>query len=161
MSVGAPEGCTLAATSALSERIAADVRKLPGVTDTLTTIGGGLQQQVNSASIYAKLTAIEARKVTQQELMLKARSEVLGKYLKEFPDQLRTSVQPVAAISGGGNRNSDIQYVIGGPDLDKLTKYSEDFLQKMKTIPGVVDVDSTLIVGKPELRVVIDRARAG
>jgi len=31
---------------------------------------------------------------------------------------------------------------------------------KMKTIPDVVDVDSTLITGKPELRVVIDRARA-
>jgi HAE1 family hydrophobic/amphiphilic exporter-1 len=161
VSVRAPEGYTLAATSALSERIAADVRKLPGVTDTLTTIGAGLQQQVNVASIYVKMTPIEVRKVTQQDLMLKARSEVLGKYLKEFPDQLRTSVQPVAAISGGGNRNSDIQYVIGGPDLDKLTKYSEDLLKKMKTIPDVVDVDSTLIVGKPELRVVIDRARAG
>ena len=30
----------------------------------------------------------------------------------------------------------------------------------MKTIPDVVDADSTLITGKPELRVVIDRARA-
>ena len=30
----------------------------------------------------------------------------------------------------------------------------------MKTLPDVVDVDSTLVTGKPELRVVIDRARA-
>ena len=156
----APEGYTLAATSALAEHIAADVRKLPGVTDTLTTIGGGQQQQVNTASIYAKLSPIEERKASQIDLMVRARSEVLGKYLKQYPDQLRTSVQPVAAISGGGNRNSDIQYVIGGPDLDKLTQYSADLLKKMKTIPEVVDVDSTLIVGKPELRVVIDRARA-
>ncbi len=80
--------------------------------------------------------------------------------MKEFPGQLRTSVQQVAAISGGGFRNADIQYVIGGPDLDKLTKYSEALLEKMKTIPDVVDADSTLVTGKPELRVVIDRARA-
>ncbi len=160
ISVRAPEGYTLGATSALAERIAEDLRKLPAVTDTLTTIGAGLQQQVNVASIYVKMTPIEARKVTQQELMLRARSEVLGKYLKQYPDQLRTSVQQVAVISGGGNRNSDIQYVVGGPDLDKLTNYSEDLLKKMKTISDVVDVDSTLIVGKPELRVVIDRARA-
>src|SRR5438094_3298061 len=92
--------------------------------------------------------------------MLRARSEIVGKYLKEFPDQLRTSVNPVAAISGGGFRNSDIQFVIGGPDLDKLTKYSDALLAKLKTIPDVVDADSTLISGKPELRVVIDRARA-
>ena len=80
--------------------------------------------------------------------------------MKEFPGQLRTSVQQVAAISGGGFRNADIQYVISGPDLDKLTKYSDEMLAKMKTIPDVVDADSTLVTGKPELRVVIDRARA-
>jgi HAE1 family hydrophobic/amphiphilic exporter-1 len=160
ISVRAPEGYTLAATSALADHIASDVRGLPGVTDTLTTIGGGQQQQVNTASVYVKLTPIEERSVNQTDLMVRARSEVLGKYLKQYPDQLRTSVQPVAAISGGGNRNSDIQYVIGGPDLDKLTQYSSELLKKMKTITEVVDVDSTLIVGKPELRVVIDRARA-
>ncbi len=160
VNVRAPEGYTLAATSALSERIAADVRKLPGVTDTLITIGAGQQQQVNLASIYVKLTPIEDRNETQDSLMMRARSEVLGKYLKQYPDQLRTSVNQVAAISGGGNRNTDIQYVIGGPDLDKLAKYTDDLLKKMRTIPKVVDVDSTLIFGKPELRVVIDRARA-
>ena len=160
INVRAPEGYTLAATSALSEHIAEDVRKLPGVTDTLTTIGAGQQQQVNVASLYVKLTPIGERKETQNALMLRARSEVLGKYLKQYPDQLRTSVNPVAAISGGGNRNADIQYVIGGPDLDKLSKYTDDLLKKMKTLPELVDVDSTLILGKPELQVVIDRARA-
>src|SRR5882672_2690418 len=161
INVRAPEGSTLAATSVLAERISADVRKLPGVTDTLTTIGGGAQEQVNVASIYVKLQPLEERSVSQGDLMVRARSEVLAKYLKEFPGQLRTSVQPVAAISGGGFRNADIQYVIGGPDLDKLTKYSEALLARMKTIPDVVDADSSLVTGKPEVRVVIDRARAG
>ncbi|HEY8412930.1 MAG TPA: efflux RND transporter permease subunit, partial [Pyrinomonadaceae bacterium] len=160
VNVRAPEGSTLAATSTLAERIAVDLRKLPGVTDTLTTIGGGQQEQVNVASIYVKLTPIEERKIAQQQLMVRARSEVLAKYQQQYPGQLRTSVQQVAAISGGGFRNADIQYVIGGPDLKKLTEYSDKLLAKMKTIPDVVDADSTLISGKPELRVVIDRARA-
>ncbi|MCM3873367.1 MAG: efflux RND transporter permease subunit [Pyrinomonadaceae bacterium] len=160
LNVRAPEGSTLTSTSALAGRIAADIRQLPGVTDTLTTIGGGQQELVNVATIYVKLKPIEERSVTQNQLMLRTRSEVLGKYLKEFPGQLRTSVQPVAAISGGGFRNADIQYVINGPDLDRLIKYSDEMLAKMKTIPDVVDADSTLVTGKPELRVVIDRARA-
>ncbi|MDQ6652148.1 MAG: efflux RND transporter permease subunit [Acidobacteriota bacterium] len=160
INVRAPEGSTLAATSALAERISADIRKMPGVTDTLTTVGAGQQEQVNVASIYVKLQPLEERSVSQSNLMIRVRSEILAKYLKEFPGQLRTSVQQVAAISGGGFRNADIQYVIGGPDLEKLTKYSESLLVKMKTIPDVVDADSTLVTGKPELRVVIDRARA-
>ena len=160
INVRTPEGNTLSATSALGERIAADLRKLPGVTDTLVTIGSGQQQVVNLANIYVKMAPIDQRSISQQNLMLRARSEILGKYLKEFPGQLRTSVNPVAAISGGGFRNADIQFVIGGPDLDKLTKYSGDILAKLNTVPDVVDADSTLVTGKPELRVVIDRARA-
>jgi HAE1 family hydrophobic/amphiphilic exporter-1 len=160
INVRAPEGSTLASTSSLAERIAADLRKLPGVSDTLTTIGGGAQEQVNVASIYVKMLPLAERSISQSDVMVRARNEVLGKYLKEFPGQLRTSVQQVAAISGGGFRNADIQYVIGGPDLDKLTKYSDALLAKMKTIPDVVDADSSLVTGKPELRVVIDRARA-
>jgi HAE1 family hydrophobic/amphiphilic exporter-1 len=160
VNVRAPEGYTISATSALAERMATDLRKLPGVTDTLTTIGSGQQQVVNLANIYVKLTPIEERTASQNDLMLRARTEIVGKYQKEFPNQLRTSVNPVAAISGGGFRNADIQFVIGGPDLDKLTKYADDMLAKMKTIPTLVDVDSSLISGKPELRVVIDRARA-
>jgi len=160
ITVRAPEGSTLTATSTLAERIGTDLRKLPGVTDTLTTIGGGQQEQVNVASIYVKLTPIEERRVTQQQLMTQARSEVLTNYIKQYQGQLRTSVQQVAAISGGGFRNADIQYVIGGPDLTKLTQYSDALLAKLKTIPEVVDVDSTLITGKPEVRVVIDRQRA-
>src|SRR4030095_6705413 len=129
------------ATSQLAERIATDLRKMPGVTDTLTTIGGGQQELVNVATLYVKLVPIEERKSSQNDLMVRARTEVLGKYLKQYPGQLRTSVQQVAALSGGGFRNADIQYVIGGPDLAQLTKYSDALLAKLKTIPDVVDAD--------------------
>jgi HAE1 family hydrophobic/amphiphilic exporter-1 len=156
VSVRAPEGSTLAATSAIVEKIAADIHRLPGVTDTLITIGSGQQQTVNLASIYVKLADLKERNVSQLELMGRSRDLVA----KNYPKELRASVQPVAAISGGGNRNSDIQYVIGGPDLQKLTEYSQQLLEKMKTIPDVVDADSTLITGKPEVQVHIDRARA-
>jgi HAE1 family hydrophobic/amphiphilic exporter-1 len=155
ITVRAPEGSTLAATSTMVERIANEVRQLPGVTDTLVTIGGGQQQLVNDASIYVKLVPIEERDLTQDDLMQQARE-----LLQKHPRELRTGIQQVAAISGGGFRNADVQYVVGGPDLQKLTAYSEKLLEKMKTIPNVVDADSSLVVGKPELRIVIDRAKA-
>jgi hydrophobic/amphiphilic exporter-1 (mainly G- bacteria), HAE1 family len=150
-----PEGSTLLATSTIIERIAMDLRTLPGVTDTLTTIGGGGQAQVNSGYIYVKLKSIEERDESQDDLMVKARA-----ILKKYPPELRPSVQQVAAFSGGGFRNADVQYIISGPDLKKLTEYSDALLEKMKTIPDAVDPDTTLITGKPELRVEIDRERA-
>jgi hydrophobic/amphiphilic exporter-1 (mainly G- bacteria), HAE1 family len=155
VTVRAPEGTGILATSGLIDRIASDLRRLPGVTDTLSTIGGGEERIVNRGSIYVKLTEMDERDETQDDLMARARE-----ILTHYPKELRTSVQQVAAISGGGNRNADIQYVISGPDLDKLIGYSEKFLEKMKTIPDVVDADSSVVVGKPELRVKVDRAKA-
>ncbi|MDQ3651324.1 MAG: efflux RND transporter permease subunit [Acidobacteriota bacterium] len=151
----APEGSTLALTETTVERIAKDLREIDGVTDTLSTIGGGQQQLVNSATIYVKLKPIEERDLSQTDLMERARG-----VLQKYPKELRAGVQLVAAISGGGFRNADVQYVISGPDLQKLTAYSEELLKKMETIPDVVDADTSLVIGKPELRVEIDRARA-
>ena len=59
---------------------------------------------------------IDEREQSQDDLMARGARACSRKY----PKELRTSVQQVAAISGGGFRNADIQYVIGGPDLQKL-----------------------------------------
>ena len=155
ISIRAPEGYSLAATSQLFERIATDVRKIAGVTDTLTTIGGGQQQIVNNGTIYVKLSDIADRSLSQEQLMVKARE-----LLKNYPPELRTGVQPVQAFSGGGFRNANVQYLISGPDLKVLEEYSNKLLEKMKTIPDAVDVDSTLISGKPEVRLTVDREMA-
>jgi HAE1 family hydrophobic/amphiphilic exporter-1 len=125
------------------------------VTDTLVTIGGDRQQLVNSANIYVRLTSLDERDLSQDELMVKARE-----LLKQYPPELRSNIGQVQAISGGGQRNADIQYMIAGPDLQTLTKYSDELLKRMHSIPSVVDVDSSLIAGKPELRIQLDRARA-
>ena len=155
VSVRAPEGYSLQATTVLMERIATDIRKQEGVTDTLITVGGGQQQVVNSGSIYVKLSDISKRSKSQEELMSDSRE-----LLKNYPPELRTAVQQVAAFSGGGFRNANIQFIISGPDLKVLQEYSEKILEKMKSIPDAVDVDSTLIAGKPEVQLVIDRDTA-
>ncbi|MDQ4121462.1 MAG: efflux RND transporter permease subunit [Acidobacteriota bacterium] len=155
VSIRAPEGYSLSATGALFERIAADIRKLEGVTDTLTTVGGGQQQIVNSGSIYVKLTDVGDRDLSQEQLMVKARE-----LMTNYPPELRTSVQQVQAFSGGGFRNANVQFLIAGPDLKQLEIYSEKLLQRMKTIPDAVDVDSTLISGKPEVQLTVDRETA-
>ncbi|HEY0051458.1 MAG TPA: efflux RND transporter permease subunit, partial [Pyrinomonadaceae bacterium] len=140
---------------ALFEKIAMDVRRIEGVTDTLTTIGGGQQQIVNSGSIYVKLSDIHDRPKSQEQMMSQTRE-----LLKNYPPELRTGVQQVQAFSGGGFRNANVQFLVSGPDLKKLEEFSAKLLEKMKTIPDAVDVDSTLISGKPEVRLEVDRDRA-
>ncbi|PWU01690.1 MAG: AcrB/AcrD/AcrF family protein [Terriglobia bacterium] len=149
-----PEGSSLAATTTLAEQIAQKIHQLPGVSHTLMTAGAGSDRSVNNAAIYVKLVDLDHRSQTQDDYVLLARQ-----LLKSFPADIHTSVEPVNSI-GGNQSNADVQYYIEGPDLTKLAKYSGELLAKMKTIPGLVDTDSTLRAGKPEVRLEIDRPRA-
>jgi HAE1 family hydrophobic/amphiphilic exporter-1 len=152
--VRGPEGTSLAATTALTERIAQDVRKLPGVIHTLTTVGGSQDRSANNASIYVKLSDIDERTASQTDIMQQTRE-----LLKKYPPEIHSGVELVSSI-GGNQSNAEIQYYIQGPDLEQLAKYSDALLAKMKQIPGVADPDTTLRTGKPEVRLVINRDRA-
>jgi HAE1 family hydrophobic/amphiphilic exporter-1 len=123
---------------------------MPNVLATLTTIGGGTDRATNSGSIYVKLTPKDQRRESQQQMMIKTRD-----VYRNYPSDLRTSVG-VQSWSG----SADVQYAISGPDLDKLSQYSQQLLARLKTLPNVVDADTSLVYGKPELRVEIDRQRA-
>jgi HAE1 family hydrophobic/amphiphilic exporter-1 len=152
--VRTPEGTSLPATAAFTERISQQIRALPGVTHTLMTSGGGSDASVNNASIYVKLADLDQRTLTQSAMMQKVRA-----MLKQYPAEIHTSVEPVNDI-GGNQSNADVQYYIQGPDLEQLAKYSDAMLSKMKTIPGAADPDTTLRSGKPEVRLNINRPRA-
>ena len=150
----APEGTSLASTTQEAEAVSQAIHKLPGVADTLMTAGGGQDASVNSATIFVRLADVSQRKDSQSELM-----QMTRKLLTTFPANLHSSVELVNAIGGGGS-NAPVQYFIQGPDLAKLSEYSDELLARMQKIPGVTDADSTLRSGKPEVRLIIDRARA-
>ncbi|MFJ1288485.1 efflux RND transporter permease subunit, partial [Acinetobacter baumannii] len=44
--------------------------------------------------------------------------------------------------------------------IDKLADLSKRAIERVKKVPGAVDVDSTLVLGKPEVSVLIDREKA-
>jgi HAE1 family hydrophobic/amphiphilic exporter-1 len=152
----APEGTSLAATTNMAELLAQDIRKLPGVVHTLTTIGSGSDRSVNTATIFVKLADLDKRNVGQFDLMARTRT-----LFKRVPAGVVTSVGQVNQVGGNANFNqADVMYAIQGPDLDRLAKYSNTLLAKLKAMPGTVDVDSSLRAGTPEVRLDIDRARA-
>lgn len=154
--VRAPEGTSLAQTQLITNRIAQELRGWKEVSLTLMTIGDDAAKTQNVGRIYTRLTDPADRKLSQSELMNRARTDILARQSKD----LRLSVQEVSAFGGSGFSTAKIQYTVRGPDLKKLEAATTRILAKMREIPGAVDVDSSLIAGKPEVGVFIDRHRA-
>ncbi len=157
INVRAPEGTSLEATEVIANRIATNVRtRVPEVAYTLVTVAGDPAQTRNAANIYVRLNAIETRARDQFAIMGQVRKDILP----PLATTLRTSVQPIATIGGSGSQNADVQFIINGPDLRKLDAFGQQLVARVKKLPGVVDVDTSMNTGKPELSVQIDRPKA-
>ncbi len=154
ITIKAPEGTSIAAMDLILAQIEAEVKRLPAVDSLLASIGEGEGSNVNDGLIYVRLFPESKRKINQFKVMALAR-KALGKY-----EGLRIAVTPIAGLSGGGFKASDFNYVISGPDLDRLRDYSAAIVDRLKKSEGIVDVDTSLTYAKPELRVRIDRDRA-
>ncbi|HSR98777.1 MAG TPA: efflux RND transporter permease subunit [Kofleriaceae bacterium] len=151
----APEGTTLEATTLIAERVARSVRQIPEVESTLTTIGDSDSRPSNIGHIYIHLTDPKTRARSQALVMEQVREQVLP----SVPEGTRVAAQPVNDFSLGG-QNANISYVISGPDLDKLEHYGKAVLAAMKKVPGVVDLDSSLLDPVVEATVTPDLDRA-
>jgi hydrophobe/amphiphile efflux-1 (HAE1) family protein len=151
----APEGTSLESTMLVAERLARETRRLPGVLHTLITIGDGNDLTPNKAGIYVKLVDPKDRSQSQQELVDRTRREIVAK----MPPELRIDVSDVDAFNSGLSTKA-VQYVINGPDIDRLGRFGSDIASKLKSVPGTADVDTDLILGKPEVRLHVLRDRA-
>jgi HAE1 family hydrophobic/amphiphilic exporter-1 len=162
ISIRAPEGTSLAQTQLVGERIARDVRAEAGVAHTLVTVGSAQGDSSgrgpNQATIFVALTPADTRERSQQDIITIVREQILPRFAGEH---LRTIVSPVNAFGGGSASDSAaIQFVVSGPDIDRLEAYSAQVLDRVRQIPGTVDADVTLVTGQPAYEVHIDRARA-
>ncbi len=157
VTVRTPEGTSLRETGLTGERIARAIRENHNVKMTLLTIGDDNSQTRNLATVYVALTDPTTRKNTQNEIMDWTRHEVVAKLTKPG---MRITVSEVSLFSGGGFATQRNQYNLRGPDLATLEKLARELTERLIKTPGAVDVDSSLITGKPEIGVFIDRARA-
>jgi HAE1 family hydrophobic/amphiphilic exporter-1 len=140
----------------------------------LSTTGGGNLANVNTGNAYVRIAPHEERIFSLTRLLkglvtLDPGSAFRGNYsqrdvmqgirqaVSKYTD-LRVGVRNIQSFNLGGG-NAEIDFVIRGPELEKLAEYGEA-LRKRAPELGVIDADITLKLDKPELRVDIDRARA-
>ncbi len=177
MLVFGPEGLSLAAMDEGMQALASEARETKGVALTLASAGGGFLNRVNQGYMYVRTVPHTERTVSlhriwegirhgdplaafrgnysQREIIAALRQ----RYRKFFADGYRPQIRNIAGFNIGGG-TFDIDLALRGPDLEKLAEYGETLKLRARQLGGVADVDSTLQLDKPELRVVIDRARA-
>ena len=133
---------------------AAIVAKNPAIAAFNASVGGGFGSSGNSARFNIALVDRHQRPsadVVAQQL----RRDLAGiPGVRAFPQ-----VPPALRI-GGRQSSSVYQFTLYGTDLGELFRVSSDFVEKVRALPGLIDVTSDLLVTSPQVRVEIDRDKA-
>ncbi|HBH87700.1 MAG TPA: AcrB/AcrD/AcrF family protein [Syntrophaceae bacterium] len=129
------------------------IKHTPEVVSALYIQGYGRTVQINKGILLVSLQKKSERKKSQEQI----KKELRRKFL-EIPG-LKGTAEDISLV-GGGIRNVPIQYSIRGLDLSALQSYTKQIVGEFAKLPGIVDVDTSLEAGKPELKVFIDRDKA-
>jgi HAE1 family hydrophobic/amphiphilic exporter-1 len=126
------------------------VKDLPELKHVLTTIGkvegiiGQASEGVYLAQILLKFSERDERDLTIDALQTEVR-----KRMAEYPECIVTVNLP--KIIGG--QASDIEFEISGDELDTLDQLALKSQELADKIDGFRDSDTTVRIGKPELRI--------
>lgn len=150
-----PVGSSLDLTDEKMAQMEAIMRSLPEVRSVFAALGGFQRDEPNRGMLFIQLVDPSKREMTQQEIMAAVRRK-----FAEIPGLL-ANVQDISIGGVHGERDSPLQFDIKGHNLRELYRVSEGLVKKIREIPGIVDVDTGMDLTKPEVRIYIDRDRAG
>jgi HAE1 family hydrophobic/amphiphilic exporter-1 len=148
-----PIDYSLPRADSVMRKVDEELRQRPEVQSTFYVTGSDLTPDVNKSRIYVNLKERKDRNIVQIDSMKQVRD-----FLSTKPD-LKSSVEMIAMV-GGGMRSVPIQLMVQGRDLEDLNKRTLAIKDEFAKLPGIVDADTSIEIGKPEVRIRIDRDKA-
>ena len=137
-------------TDEVLRRVEERLKEIPEVSHFFSFAGWGGSHR---GSAFVTLVPRNERSRSQQEIQTEVRQ-----FLRRLPD-VRGNATAISPL-GGGQRSEDIQFVIQGSDIAVLDRTSNEIMARLEEAPGFSGVSRDLEIGKPEVRVLIDREKA-
>ncbi len=146
-----PVGSSLEVTEAKAQQVEAIIREFPEVRYTLSTINTGAANGKIYASIYIRLVDRKDRKRNVDQM-----SAILRERLRQVPGITVTHAGLLDAVGG----NKQVEFSLQGSDLRELERLTTQVMDKIRNIPGLVDLDSSVKPNKPTIEVKVQREAA-
>jgi multidrug efflux pump subunit AcrB len=131
------------------------VRDPPEVEKTFSVLplGRGTPGQVTDGGMFATLAPWEKRERSQQTIVDELRGRLAAvPGIQAFPQNPSALGQRFSA--------APITLVVQGPDVQVLAGLADEIVRRGRDVPGVVNLQTDLLIRKPQLDVRIDRDRA-
>src|SRR5574343_209865 len=146
-----PIGSSLEATEAKARQVEAILSEFPEVRYTVATINTANAQGKHTTSVYVRLVDRKDRQRGVDQM-----SAELRERLQRVPGIVVTHAGTLDAVGG----NKQIEFSILGPDQHELERLTLQAMDKLRAIPGLVDLDSSVRPNKPTIAIKVRQESA-
>ncbi|OGS19520.1 MAG: hypothetical protein A3J83_02690 [Elusimicrobia bacterium RIFOXYA2_FULL_40_6] len=105
---------------------------------------GNTNGESNVASLYVQMVPSNKRKRSTGDMKV---------YVRKLLDPYKEAMNPKVADVSMAGEDSPFFVILKGNDLETLSNEASILMEKFKTIPGLVDIDTNYKAGKPEYQV--------
>ena len=151
LSFQTPVGTSLESTALKAKQVEKIVREFPEVQYTLTGMNTPSAQGKNNASIYIRLVDRKSRQRSVEDI-----ASLLRERLTKVAGITVTHVGTLDSVGG----NKQIEFSLQGADQRELERLALQIMEKIRNIPGLVDLDSSVKPNKPSIAIKILRESA-
>jgi len=150
-------------TDSVSKKAEAFFMSRPEVRRHLVAVGGfGTGGRSNVVNMFVSLKPKGQRGIDPEVKHELSQEEMMGvtrKALKKAGFK-KVSVFDLSGRGFSASRGFPVEIAVQGRDWDKLALYSQEIIDKLNATGLVTDTDSDYELGKPEVRIYPDRAKA-
>ncbi|MCK4940869.1 efflux RND transporter permease subunit, partial [candidate division WOR-3 bacterium] len=158
-----PVGTNLWVTDSVVKKLEAIIiEEVPELEIISTSIGAG---EGGFTSLFAATSGPHAAEIWLELVHRAERSRSVKQIQRDLRPKIMNIIPGLKVTYGGSEfemfgGGSDIKVEIFGYDREKARRISDEVMEKIQDVEGLVDIESSLSEGKPELRLVIDRRKA-
>ena len=144
---------SFAAMVGRQRQVAAILAKDPQVEGFMSSVGaGGPRPTANTGTFFIRLKPRSERTLSAEEVI-----QALRPKLSEVPGINVYLQNPPPIRIGGQITAAQYQYTLQDTDLDELYQWTDTLLNRIRRLPGLVDVTSNLNNRSPALELTVDR----
>ena len=146
-----PVGSSLQSTTAKARQVETIVREFPEVRYTVVTINTGNALGKNNVNMGIRFKDRKDRQRSVDQISAKLRERLL-----QVSGITVTHIGTTDSVGG----NKQIEFSILGADQHELERLTLMALEKLRTVPGLVDLDSSVKANKPTIGIEVLRDAA-
>ncbi len=155
LNIRLPVGSSIQRTDQVFKEVERYLSSVDEVQDKYSTIGNYVHNNiVNVGTIYVILKDPKGRKLSQIQVMDKVRQELRSR----FPG-VEIFVQDLSIAGFSASRGYPVEFVVDGPDWNKLQEYTSKMVDHLKTSELLEDINIDYQGGMPEVRIFPDREK--